>query len=229
MPKVGQLLSGVYCWLNLTNSKLYVGSTSAFRRRKGDYERELARGECHNRYLQAAWDKYGSEQFEFLVLERCRPSDCKVREQYWIDYYASACREFGYNLNPKASYPTDEVRALIAKRRAGIVVTKEWREKIGYASSHRPPESIEKMRKSLTGKKKSKETKEKLTKSMYEMWERPGHRETVSASSKGHKKSEATRKRMSRAQKLRSLCPIQKEIMRRTAKNARSCRKVERT
>lgn len=42
--------------------------------------------------------KYGWSSFLFQVIEECCPLLRNERENYWIDYWHSLDREFGYNL-----------------------------------------------------------------------------------------------------------------------------------
>lgn len=59
--------SGVYQILCLPTGKVYVGSAVDLYGRWRDHRRYLRQGIHHNKYLQAAWDKYGEESFEFWV------------------------------------------------------------------------------------------------------------------------------------------------------------------
>jgi group I intron endonuclease len=96
-----KLDTGVYYILNRVNGKCYVGSsTTSLQRRLKDHRRSLRRGTHENSYLQRAWNKYGESSFLFLILERCEPRVCLVREQHWIDKMRS--RGLCYNLCPVA-------------------------------------------------------------------------------------------------------------------------------
>lgn len=102
MPKINYS-TGVYSWRNVINGKRYIGSTTrSFKARRQETVMLLLRGKCHNRHLQAAWDKYGAEHFVFTVLERCPRSKCIEREQWWIDHFKSTDPKKGYNLCPTA-------------------------------------------------------------------------------------------------------------------------------
>ena len=45
--------------------------------------------------LQRAWDKYGEDSFQFILLEQCDKNTTIEREQFWIDFFQSAYD--GYN------------------------------------------------------------------------------------------------------------------------------------
>lgn len=77
--------TGVYQIRNKINGKIYVGSASfsIFDRWKRHLV-SLKKG-TNNQYLQNSYLKYGSSCFEFSVLEECKPEECIVKEQFWID------------------------------------------------------------------------------------------------------------------------------------------------
>ncbi len=94
MPK-----SGIYQIVNVRNGKCYVGSAQNIKGRWTDHLSYLRR-QIHTSKLRRAWDKYGEDNFQFLVLEHCSLSDLTVREQYWIDALDSF--KTGYNSRPRA-------------------------------------------------------------------------------------------------------------------------------
>lgn len=79
-------ITGIYKITNLINNKIYIGSSyhdikMRFRRHKSD----LNRNKHDNKHLQASWNKYGSDNFIFEIIEYCESSECIKREQYYID------------------------------------------------------------------------------------------------------------------------------------------------
>lgn len=94
---------GVYAIRNNLNGKIYVGSaTKSFSHRWGMHISELTRGIHKNRYLQAAWIKYGQPSFDFSILEESSKEVAIEREQFWMDYFQSYKRDKGYNINELA-------------------------------------------------------------------------------------------------------------------------------
>src|SRR5947209_3441719 len=92
------LSTGVYKWTNLVNGKVYIGSAArSFEVRLSHYKSRFKVGKCHNTHLQRAWDKYGSHNLVFSVVERCLPINCEGREAFWIAYYDATNPECGYN------------------------------------------------------------------------------------------------------------------------------------
>jgi len=87
--------SGIYCILNKTDLKCYIGLTTSLCRRKGDHMTRLKNNNHHNNHLQSVYNKHGKDVFDFEVIERCAESDLADREQYWITFYNSF--KNGYN------------------------------------------------------------------------------------------------------------------------------------
>jgi len=80
------LNSGIYCIVNLVNNKRYIGQASNLYKR---WFLEHKVGKKSNLPLQRAFQKYGVQNFEFIVLEYL-PPDKKIlteAEQKWLDFY----------------------------------------------------------------------------------------------------------------------------------------------
>jgi len=135
--------TGVYCWLNAANGKRYIGSgAKCLQGRKEHHLNDLASNRHWNRHLQAAWNKYGADRFQFCVLEYCESDLCLVREQYWIDHYQAADQRFGYNLSPTAGSPlgvrrSEKTKKLISKVKKKQGLSPELRQKIVAANRRR--------------------------------------------------------------------------------------------
>jgi len=61
--------SGIYQIKNLVNQKVYIGSSKEFKRRYTQHLNTLKKGTHHNKHLQASFNKHGSDNFTFEVLE----------------------------------------------------------------------------------------------------------------------------------------------------------------
>lgn len=96
--------TGIYRILNTVTKKYYIGSAMNFRRRCGKHLSGLNRNKHENSYLQAAWNKYGSEAFVFEIVEVIPKEELIDNkylidvEQIWLDTYMPYLRENGYNL-----------------------------------------------------------------------------------------------------------------------------------
>ena len=77
-------MTGIYAVKNRLNEKIYIGKC------EDDFDkrfREHKRGFKSNIHLQRAFNKYGLENFDFIIIEECSPELCIQREMYWISYY----------------------------------------------------------------------------------------------------------------------------------------------
>lgn len=89
--------SGIYLISNTTNGHLYVGSAVNIQKRFAGHRHQLHAGNHHSRYLQNAWNKYGSESFEFRVLFFCSKENLIFFEQRALDVLKPE-----YNSSPTA-------------------------------------------------------------------------------------------------------------------------------
>jgi group I intron endonuclease len=110
---------GIYRIRCISNGKQYIGSTSvSFETRWAKHRAFLTRGNHPCRHLQNAWNKYGSEQFVFEVVEEVEdPDQVTGREQVWIDAHWNSGTL--YNASPTAGSTrgfrfSDESRSKIA-------------------------------------------------------------------------------------------------------------------
>ncbi len=139
-------MAGVYQIYNEETNKRYIGSSIDIERRLKEHKRNLKANRHSNQHLQNAWNKY-QEYLIFEALEYCEPDQCLKLEQQYIDYYDSANREFGYNIDSQAAS-------------AGKHLSEETKQKISKAHTGKkvPTEIVEKIRKANTGKSKPKQS-----------------------------------------------------------------------
>ena len=91
-------LCGIYYIENLKNGKRYIGQSIDIYHRWEHHRSELNNGKHHNDYLQKAWNKYGENNFEFVILELCDYDVLDKKESFYINYYDTTNRDNGYNL-----------------------------------------------------------------------------------------------------------------------------------
>lgn len=77
--------SGIYQIENKVNSKVYIGSSNNIERRWQKHKALLRHGKHQNSHLQAAWNKYGEDNFIFSIIELCSIDSLLDREQYFIN------------------------------------------------------------------------------------------------------------------------------------------------
>lgn len=78
--------SGIYQIKNIINGKKYIGSSVSINTRKRGHFRDLIKKKHHSILLQRAWNKYGSDKFEFSIIEILDDREKLIeREQYYLD------------------------------------------------------------------------------------------------------------------------------------------------
>ena len=70
---------------NKIDNKIYIGRCLDFHKRTIGHKSELRNNIHHSFILQRAVNKHGIENFEFLMLEKCKPEECRDKEQFWIN------------------------------------------------------------------------------------------------------------------------------------------------
>ena len=98
-------IKGIYCIQNTINGKRYIGSSNNIKERFSQHKNELNKNKHTNSLLQRAWNKYGSENFIFSIIEdvgdRLTRKELLGLEAYYIDFYKSYKCDNGYNIgNP---------------------------------------------------------------------------------------------------------------------------------
>ncbi len=93
---------GIYKIENKITGKVYIGQSvdidKRFRTHRYNAYNEKNK-ETYNLYLYTAIRKYGKDNFTFTVIEQCDKALLDEREKYWIGYYKSNQKEYGYNLS----------------------------------------------------------------------------------------------------------------------------------
>lgn len=163
--------TGVYCWRNLANGKIYVGGAyvSLAGRRKSHLAR-LQKGNHANKHFQAAWNKYGEESFRFEVLERCSPRKVQRAEQKWLNFYHAGDPQWTYNKSQTAGsllgYKfSEEVKARksVAMKTSPAAIAQ--RKRLALTNRGRKMSAAERKQRSLAQKGRiiSAETKAKMS------------------------------------------------------------------
>lgn len=90
--------TGIYKITNLINNKVYIGSSALDYKARFRQHRYLLKNNKHfNTHLQAAYNKYGEENFKFSIVEYCDVDVLYEKENYYIKEYKSTDITFGYN------------------------------------------------------------------------------------------------------------------------------------
>ena len=165
--------SGIYQIKNLTNNKIYIGSSVDIKARWAGHRSDLKNKKHHSKHLQRSWELHGFDAFEFTVLEVVK--DCQLlleREQHYIDTLKPYKREIGYNNCREAKSclgftHSDESKRKMSQSRIGFKHSEETKRKISKAHKGRvfTEETKRKISKSATGRKASLEARKKMSQS----------------------------------------------------------------
>lgn len=85
VQKSKQRISGIYEIVNKVNGHRYIGSSINILNRWYDHKYDLRKQIHHSKYLQAAWNKYGAENFAFNIIKECDANILISQEQDYLD------------------------------------------------------------------------------------------------------------------------------------------------
>lgn len=163
-------ISGIYYIKNIINNKLYIGQSVDVYARLSRHKTDL-RGGRDSRHLQKSYDKYGEDNFEFVLLMECAEEDLDFWEKYYIKKWDTQNENYGYNLDgggSKSRLMSEETKALMSKAKKGRVVSEETRRKL--SASH--PDFSGKNNPNF-GKVRSEQSRQKSRESNQKTWSNP--------------------------------------------------------
>jgi group I intron endonuclease len=185
--------TGIYSIRQKSTGREYVGSAVNIVKRWKDHRRQATAGRHHSRFLQRAWSKCGSGDFEFRVLLVCARDDLIQYEQACMDGLEpvfntspTAGSQLGFKMSDDAKRKMS-VAAKRTKNRTGIPHTPESKAKISASRMGKGggPRTLERRRKiseALTGRKLPEETRKKISESLR------GHKQSAETIAKRVKK-----------------------------------------
>lgn len=164
-------ISGIYCIENMITNKKYIGQSVNIEDRWRRHKGELNNDSHCNDYLQKAWNKYGENNFNFYTLEHCSIDQLDEREIYYINYYNTIDRDYGYNLKSGGqSCPvySDEIRKKMSESTKKTYLNPERRkiQSINALKQWSNPEIKNKISGSnngMYGRHHTDETKQKIS------------------------------------------------------------------
>ncbi len=116
----------IYKAINLINNKLYIGQTTnkfKYRVSQHIYDGEK-RPETSKLYFSKIINKYGKDNFKWEILEECNSKyELDLAEEWYIRYYKSYKKEFGYNKSLAKGFiglkHTDRTKNKMSKNQLG--------------------------------------------------------------------------------------------------------------
>jgi group I intron endonuclease len=191
--------SGIYAIFNLQNGSSYIGSAVSLRKRFNQHCSALRRSSHTNKHLMSAWQKYGDEVFDWVVLEIVQSVDDLIeREQYWMDFLRPV-----YNMTHKAGMPYRKRNDTITPGSVRRSHSSETRAKIAASLKGRKPpqKAVDNAAAANRGKKRSAEVIERCVAPQRGRQLSKDHREKLSVAHKGKIPSAEARSKQSAAMK----------------------------
>lgn len=93
-----EVVCGIYCIENLINHKKYIGQSTDVYNRWNAHKNALNSNRHRNIYLQRAWNKYGKDNFNFYIIEKCNSDIIDELEKHYISMFNSTYNQCGYNI-----------------------------------------------------------------------------------------------------------------------------------
>lgn len=92
-------LSGIYMISNNINGKVYIGQSVDIKKRWREHRSAAfnLNSKDYDMVIYRAIRKYGLDNFNFTIIEKCRVEELNNREKYWILFYDSKTN--GYNVS----------------------------------------------------------------------------------------------------------------------------------
>ena len=142
-------LGCVYSITNTINHKIYIGQTVNFKKRIYEHKRTLKLNKHKNKYLQNDYNEFGLSAFTFqLEYENLNREDRLKKETELINFYGGIESDNVYNFQDNIT-ENKEMRRLVSEHQKGKIIKQE---------------SIDKMRKKLTGRHLSEAHKQAIKK-----------------------------------------------------------------
>ncbi|ERL54968.1 GIY-YIG nuclease family protein [Psychrobacter aquaticus] len=89
--------SGIYEIRNMLNNKIYIGSSINIKSRIKRHFNDLKKGSHHSLFLQRSFNKHGSENFSYRIIEITSQDNLLPCEQFYLDTLKPA-----YNISKNA-------------------------------------------------------------------------------------------------------------------------------
>lgn len=179
----------IYVVHNISSNKIYVGKSHAPQTRwlkhlkVSKHKRNIEKF-----YIHRAISKHGIANFTFTIIQSFKnESDSLNAEKYWIKYFKSNNKNFGYNLTEggegcSGRVMSESTKQKIREKAIGRKHSHETIEKLRLINLGRIPTNIEQLKIINKGKKLSAEHKEKISEAKKGIQFTQKHRDNISKS-----------------------------------------------
>ena len=202
---------GIYAIKNKITNKMYIGQAINIQKRFISHKKSLIKKMHHSIKLQNSWNKYGEENFEFLIIEKCLIDELNSREIYWINHYNSHNK--GYNCTKGGNgtygykFTNEQLKKLSKSHKGQIPINK---------GQPRSEETKKRISEKCKGLKLSNETKQKIREANIGKKLSEDHKQKISNSNKGLKRSEESKQKMSKSFKGRIVSEETKQKLKKS-------------
>lgn len=109
---------------------MYIGQTkNTLKYRKNQHAREARCNKRPTVYFHNALNKYGIDNFTFEQIDQANThEDLNEKERYWIQYYNSNNKMFGYNLDSGGNSQGEKSEE--TKKKIGLTTKEKWKDPI---------------------------------------------------------------------------------------------------
>lgn len=170
----------IYSIINLINDKQYVGSTVNKNTRWSRHKTTLNKNIHPNKHLQAAWNKYGTENFIFIIITKCEKKELLTLEQLYIDILKPEYNKQLIAGSPLGTKHSNETKAKMSAWQIGRKLSEETKLKQSKASKGKLKSIEHKQKLAIVnlGKKQSREIIEKqvASRKLNSSWKHPNGR-----------------------------------------------------
>jgi group I intron endonuclease len=160
----------VYIIHNILNNKVYIGKAKNLQKR---WAKHIEVASCkrivEKFFIHKAIAKYGVENFTFSMLQSFdNENDCFIAEIYWIKYFQSKIKNYGYNLTDggegcSGRIVSEKTRQKMRDKATGRKHTPETKEKLRAINIGKMPSNIEQLKIMNIGKTLSNHHKQKIS------------------------------------------------------------------
>lgn len=166
---------GIYKITNITNNKIYIGSSSNLSKRYYYHLNILRNNKHYNIHLQRAYNIDGESSFKFDIVEYCDFNILSEREEYYFNFFDTLNDNYGYNINPNGDRPpswtgkkhTEETKIKMGNSSRGRIQTEYAKE---IASITHKGKIISDDHKKILSEKNKGEKNPMYGKAPYDIW-----------------------------------------------------------